>query len=81
MKQLVNKMMPRYKSPTVKVQNNVLPTRPQGRGIVKALGQRGTTGNFARIAKAKGKGAAIGALQNKLSKRRGQPITYKYAGK
>lgn len=50
--------------------------KPQGRGIVKALGQKGTTGNFAKIAAAKGKGAAIGALQNKLAKRRGQPVPY-----
>jgi len=50
--------------------------KPQGRGIVKALGQSGTTGNFAKIAKAKGKGAAIAALQNKLAKRRGQPIPF-----
>ncbi|MGB8274115.1 MAG: hypothetical protein WCF16_02470 [Alphaproteobacteria bacterium] len=53
------------------------PAKPQGRGIVKALGQTGSTGNFAKIAAAKGKGAAIGALQNKLAKRRGQPIPYK----
>jgi hypothetical protein len=53
------------------------PAKPQGRGIVKALGQKGTTGNFAKIAAAKGKGAAIGALQNKLAKRRGEPIPYK----
>lgn len=51
--------------------------KPQGRGIVKALGQKGTTGNFKKIEKAKGKGAAIGALQNKLAKRRGKPIPYK----
>ena len=51
--------------------------KPQGRGIVKALGQKGTTGNFARIAASKGKSAAIGALQNKLAKHRGQPIPYK----
>jgi hypothetical protein len=50
--------------------------KPQGRGIVKALGQKGTTGNFAKIAKAKGKGAAIGALQNKLAKRRGERVPY-----
>lgn len=50
--------------------------KPQGRGIVKALGQKGTTGNFAKIAKAKGKAAAIGALQNKLAKRRGKKIPY-----
>lgn len=51
-------------------------TKPQGRGIVRALGQKSTTGNFKKIEKAKGKGAAIGALQNKLAKRRGQPIPY-----
>lgn len=52
------------------------PPKKQGKGIVKALGQSGTTGNFAKIAAARGKGAAIGALQNKLSKKRGQPIPY-----
>lgn len=51
-------------------------TKPQGRGIVKALGQKSTTGNFKKIEKAKGKGAAIGALQNKLAKRRGKPAPY-----
>lgn len=50
--------------------------KPQGRGIVKALGQKGTTGNFKKIEKAKGKGAAIGALQNKLAKRRSQKAPY-----
>lgn len=51
--------------------------KPQGRGIVKALGQKGTTGNFKRIEAAKGKGAAIGALQNKLAKHRGEAIPYR----
>lgn len=51
-------------------------TKPQGRGIVKALGQSGTTGNFKKIEASKGKGAAIGALQNKLAKRRGESIPY-----
>lgn len=51
--------------------------KPKGKGIVKALGQKGTTGNFKRIEKSKGKGAAIGALQNKLAKRRGKKIPYK----
>lgn len=51
-------------------------TKPQGKGIVKALGQKKTTGNFKKIEKAKGKGAAIGALQNKLAKRRGEKIPY-----
>lgn len=50
--------------------------KPQGRGIVKALGQKGTTGNFKKIQKAKGRGAAIAALQNKLAKRRGKKIPY-----
>lgn len=57
--------------------HSIRPPKPQGRGIVKALGQSGTTGNFARIAAEKGKGAAIGALQNKLAKERGEPIPYK----
>ena len=51
--------------------------KPQGRGIVKALGQKGTTGNFKKIEASKGKAAAIGALQNKLAKHRGEPIPYK----
>jgi len=51
--------------------------KPQGRGIVKALGQKGTTGNFKRIEAARGKGAAIGALQNKLAKKRGEAIPFK----
>lgn len=55
-------------------------TRPQGKGIVKALGQKSTTGNFRKIEKMKGKGAAIGALQNKLAKRRGKPIPFKPMG-
>lgn len=51
-------------------------TKPQGKGIVKALGQGKTTGNFKRLEKAKGKGAAIGALQNKLARVRGKKIPY-----
>ncbi len=50
--------------------------KPQGKGIVKALGQKGTTGNFSKIMKSQGKGAAIGALQNKLAAHRGKPIPY-----
>ncbi len=52
-------------------------TKPQGKGIVKALGQKSTTGNFKKIEKSKGKGAAIGALQNKLAKKEGKPVPYK----
>lgn len=52
------------------------PAKPQGKGIVKALGQRGTTGNFAKIEAQKSKAAAIGSLQNKLAKKRGEPAPY-----
>lgn len=50
--------------------------KSKGKGILKALGQKKATGNFKKIEKAKGKGAAIGALQNKLAKRRGEKIPY-----
>lgn len=50
--------------------------KKKGKGILKALGEKKATGNFKKIEKAKGKGAAIGALQNKLAKRRGQKIPY-----
>lgn len=52
----------------------------QTKGILGALGQSKSTGNFKRIAAAKGKGAAIGALQNKLAKRRGQAVPYTNKG-
>ena len=42
------------------------PKGPHGRAAVHALGRTKTTGNFAKIAAAKGKGAAIAAYQNKL---------------
>lgn len=42
------------------------PKGAHGRAAVKALGRTKTTGNFKKIAKAKGKGAAIAAYQNKL---------------
>jgi hypothetical protein len=51
--------------------------KPQGKGIVKALGQKGTTGNFKKIQKKFGKGAAIAALQNKLAKKKGKKIPFK----
>jgi len=57
--------------------SKMMKTKPQGKGIVKALGQKKTTGNFKKIEKAKGKGAAIVALQNKLAKHRGLPISFK----
>ena len=43
------------------------PSGPHGRAAVKALGRTKTTGNFAKIEAAKGKGAAIAAYQNKLA--------------
>lgn len=42
------------------------PNGPHGRAAVKALGRTKTTGNFKKIEKAHGKGAAIAAYQNKL---------------
>lgn len=42
------------------------PNGPHGRAAVKAIGRTKTTGNFAKIAAAKGKPAAIAAYQNKL---------------
>lgn len=42
------------------------PKGAHGRAAVKALGRKKTTGNFKKIQKAKGKGAAIAAFQNAL---------------
>lgn len=42
------------------------PKGAHGRAAVKALGRSKTTGNFAAIAKAHGKGAAIASYQNAL---------------
>lgn len=49
------------------------PKGAHGRAAVRALGRTKTTGNFERIEKAKGKGAAIAAYQAALKahKRRG----------
>ncbi len=43
------------------------PVGAHGKAAVKALGRTKTTGNFAKIEAAKGKGAAIAAYQNALS--------------
>ena len=43
------------------------PKGAHGRAAVHALGRTKTTGNFAKIAASKGKGAAIAAYQNKLA--------------
>lgn len=47
------------------------PDGPHGRAAVHALGRTKTTGNFAKIEKAKGKGAAIAAYQNALKSHKG----------
>jgi hypothetical protein len=48
------------------------PKGAHGRAAVRALGRTKTTGNFARIEKAKGKGAAIMAYQNALKAHKGK---------
>lgn len=47
------------------------PTGAHGRAAVRALGRTKTTGNFAKIEKARGKGAAIAAYQNALHAHKG----------
>ena len=47
------------------------PDGPHGRAAVLALGRTKTTGNFAKIEAAKGKGAAISAFQNALKSHKG----------
>lgn len=42
------------------------PKGAHGRAAVKAIGRKKTTGNFKRLEKAEGKGAAINAYQEKL---------------
>lgn len=64
-----------YKKKMLK--KKMMNTKPQGKGIVKALGQKGTTGNFKKIEAKSGKGAAIAALQNKLAARKGKPVPFK----
>ncbi len=53
------------------------PTGAHGKAAVKALGRTKTTGNFAKIQAAKGKGAAIAAYQNVLKAHKGKK---KYKG-
>lgn len=52
------------------------PKGAHGRAAVKALGRTKTTGNFKKIEKEKGKGAAIGAYQNKLAAHQGKPAPF-----
>ena len=47
------------------------PDGAQGRASVRALGRTKTTGNFAKIEKARGKGAAVAAYQNALKAHKG----------
>lgn len=47
------------------------PKGAHGRAAVKALGRTKTTGNFKRIEKKEGKGAAIAAYQNALKAHKG----------
>ncbi len=47
------------------------PKGAHGRAAVHALGRTRTTGNFARIEKQKGRGAAISAYQNALKAHKG----------
>lgn len=47
------------------------PNGSHGRAAVHALGRTKTTGNFQKIAAAKGKGAAIAAYQNALKAHQG----------
>jgi len=47
------------------------PKGAHGRAAVRALGRTKTTGNFKKIEKAKGKGAAIAAYQNALKAHKG----------
>lgn len=47
------------------------PNGAHGRAAVRALGRTKTTGNFKKIEKAKGKGAAIAAYQNALRAHKG----------
>jgi hypothetical protein len=47
------------------------PKGAHGRAAVHALGRTKTTGNFKRIEKASGKGAAIAAYQNALKAHKG----------
>jgi hypothetical protein len=59
------------------IMKNYMQTKPQGKWIVKALWQKSTTGNFKKIEKSQGKGAAIAALQNKLAAHRWLPTPFK----
>lgn len=61
---------------TKKYKKGMTPKGAHGRAAVKQLGRTKTTGNFAKIAKAKGKGAAIAAFQNAKATHEGKPAPY-----
>lgn len=65
------KKKPEGKIKLVPVSKGHKPDGAHGRAAVKALGRTKTTGNFKRIEKAKGKGAAIAAYQNALRAHKG----------
>jgi len=61
---LSGKKKPSKKIKLVPVSKGHKPKGAHGRAAVKELGRTKTTGNFKRIEKARGKGAAIAAFQN-----------------
>jgi hypothetical protein len=64
---LSGKEKPKSKIKLVPVSKGHKPEGAHGRAAVHALGRTKTTGNFKRIEKAEGKGAAIVAFQNALA--------------
>ena len=62
----------KYKVHLVAASKGHKPKGAHGRAAVKALGRTKTTGNFKRIEKAEGKGAAIAAYQNALKAHQGK---------
>lgn len=64
---LSGKKKPEGKVKLVPVSKGHKPAGAHGRAAVRALGRSRTTGNFDRIAAARGKAAAIHAYQEKLA--------------
>lgn len=69
---LAGKTKPTSKIKLVPVSKGHKPDGAHGRAAVKALGRTKTTGNFKRIEKKEGKGAAIAAYQNALAAHKGK---------
>ena len=57
------------------------PKGAHGRAAVRALGRTKTTGNFSKIEKSKGRGAAISAYQNALASHKAGASKKKASGK